>query len=173
MTIGIDIDDTITETTLNANKYAKIYNPNLQDDYHSLPKEKYEEFRLQYQRKISETNPLKEGVKEAFDYFASNNIKVIIITTRDKYYANDIDEISVNHLKRNGLKFSKYINTTTKGIEAFNNNVDIFIDDKESNLDDVSSYNIECLKFSDKKGSKYKTFSNWSDIIKYIIDRKD
>lgn len=173
MIIGIDIDDTITETTKNANKYARIFDPNLNDDYHTFSKEKYEEFRHLYQREISRTNPLKEGVKEAFEYFDKHNIKVIIITTRDKYYANDIDEISINHLKNNGLKFSKFINTTTKGIEAYKNKVDLFIDDKEKNLDDVKSYGIECIRFSTKNDSKYKTFSDWSDIIKYITDRKD
>jgi len=109
MTIGIDIDDTITDTTLNANKYVRIYEPNLKNDYHTLSKEKYEDFRMQYQREISRTNPLKEGVKEAFDYFSSHSIKIIIITTRDKHYASDIDEISINHLNSNGLKFAKFI----------------------------------------------------------------
>ncbi len=173
MTIGIDIDDTITKTSENIKKYLAKYKPGFTDNYHNLPAVEYDEFLYTYQSEISATNELRENVKEAFDYFKSHDIKIIIITHRSNKYAHDIDNISINHLKKNGLLFDKFINTPEKGIAAFENHLDLFIDDKESNLDDVSKYGIKCLKFSSEKSSKYETFSNWSDIIEFIKIRKE
>ena len=56
-----------------------------------------------------------------------------------------------------------------KSTLAKENNIDIFIDDKENVLDKIaSSSNIECIRFTSDKNSKYKTFNNWYDIIEYI-----
>ena len=40
MILGIDIDDTITETTLTANKYITLFD-NSYKDYHDLSQNKY------------------------------------------------------------------------------------------------------------------------------------
>lgn len=171
MTIGIDIDDTITETTLKANEYLKEFDEDFKEDYHKHPK--YEEFMALYRKKIMQNVSLAKHVKEAFDFFDSNGYKIIIITYRPETYAPDVNNITIEFFKKHGLKYEKLINTYDKGIAAKENKVDIFIDDKIVHLDDVNQYGIECIRFSNKNDSKYKTFSNWYDIIEYVKSRKD
>jgi len=171
MIVGIDIDDTITKTTENANKLLKEYDANFQEDYHKHPK--YEEYMALYRREIIISSPLMDNIKEAFDYLHKNGHKIIIITYRPDKYVPDINEITIEYFKKHGLKYDKLINTYEKGIAAKENHVDLFIDDKEKHLDDVNKYGIECIRFTKEKESKYKTFSNWLDIIKYIKNRKE
>lgn len=168
MIIGIDIDDTITKTSEMA-----AYNLSLFDsrstDYHSLPKDRYEEFMRKYQAVGLKSAEIKEGVKEAFDYLNNNGFKIVIVTARDNKYSLEVKDITVDYLKRHGLKYDKIIfGQSLKGECAKKENIDIFIDDKETVLDDVARYNIETIKISSVKSDKHKTFANWSDIIDYI-----
>lgn len=168
MTIGIDIDDTITKTSeiaaLNLKKFDSNYS-----DYHDLPKERYEEFMRLYQADGLKNVELMEGVKEAFDYFKTKGYKIIIITARNNKYDDTIKDITIDYLKRHSLEYDKIVfDKESKGKIAKKEGVDIFIDDKVSVLDEVASYNIKTINISKVNGNKHKTFSNWSDIIKYI-----
>lgn len=168
MVLGIDIDNTITKTEEKTrdclNKFAPEY-----DDYHKLPDNKGKEFLDLYEGYIHETCELKDGVKEAFDYFNNNGYKIVIITARDNEHVLNQEEITKNYFAKQNLKYDKIIfNQSNKGKCALDNKVDIFFDDKEENLDEISLYGIECIRFTTKSDSKYKTFSNWYDIIEYI-----
>lgn len=68
MTIGIDIDETITETRKNALKYLAKYD-NKCLDYHNLPVEKYMEFMNLYEEEIIITNELKKRSKRSIQLF--------------------------------------------------------------------------------------------------------
>lgn len=173
MVLGIDIDSTITATGEKTRECLKQYAPEY-DDYHKLPEDKYEEFLYIYGEYIHKTCELKPGVKEAFEYFNKNGYKIIIITARNCERCNREEEITKDYFKRHNLKYDKIIfDMTKKGKRAYENGVSIFFDDREENLDDVSSYGIECIRFTTKNDSKYKTFSNWYDIIEYVKSRKD
>lgn len=168
MIIGIDIDNTITSTGEKTLECLAKYAPGY-DDYHKLPKDKYEEFLDLYEEHIHRTCELKSGVKEAFAYFNKNGYKIMIITARNNNHCKNQEEITKEYFKRHNLKYDKIIfDMSKKGKCAQENNVSIFFDDKEENLDEISSYGIECIRFSTKNDSKYKTFSNWMDIIEYL-----
>ncbi len=171
MNIGIDIDDTITETTLVGNKYLKYFD-NTYRDYHDLPLERYYDFINLYLPSIVQNNLVKEGVKEAFAYFKEHHHKIILITARNDLHVGNIKKLTIEFLNNNDIPYDK-IEFDDSGIgdkseQAINNQIDLFIDDKESVLDKVSVCGIECIRLTNDKNSKYKTFSNWNDIIKYI-----
>lgn len=170
-TIGIDIDDTITETTITGNKYVKIFNSSYKD-YHDLPEDKYYQFLNLYLSEIIMNNTLKSGVKEAFEFLHKNNYKIIIITARNNIYTPNAKELTIKFFEQQGLKYDKIIfddlKTEDKGIPAKENNVDIFIDDKEEVLDKVASVGIKCIRFANTKNSKYQTFNSWLEIIEYL-----
>ena len=42
----------------------------------------------------------------------------------------------------------------------------VFIDDKESVLDEVSTYGINCICMGNSK--KYQSFCNWHQVLQYI-----
>ncbi len=170
-TIGIDIDDTITETTLTGNKYLNKFDSSY-NNYHDLPKEKYYEFLNLFLADITKNNTLKPDVLEAFDFLHKNDYKIVIITARNNLYVPKIKELTIDFLKNKNLKYDKIIfddfKIENKGIQAKENNVDIFIDDKEEVLDKVACEGIECLRFTSAKNSKYKAFDNWKSIIEYL-----
>lgn len=173
MVIGIDIDSTITSTGKKTRECLKKFAPEY-DDYHKLPDAKRKEFLDLYEGFIHETCELKDGVKEAFDYFNKSGYKIIIITARDYKHCPNQEEITKEYFSSHNLKYDRIIfNQTNKGKCAYLNNVSIFFDDKEENLDEINSYGIECIRFTTKNDSKYKTFSNWYDIIEYVKSRKD
>lgn len=172
MVLGIDIDDTITETTITGNKYITKFDSSYQD-YHDLPQNKYYDFLNLYLQDIVKNNILKDGVKEAFDYFKSIGCKIVIITARNDIYTPNVKKLTKEFLDKNAIKYDKLVfddlNTGDKSKLATENNIDIFIDDKEMVLDKIAAVsNIECIRFTNDKDSKYKTFDNWYDIIEYI-----
>ena len=86
MIIGVDIDDTITYTTKTIKKYLKQEYPDY-DEYKLLPRKQYIRFLKKYMKQMRSEYELKEGVKEAWDYFRENHYKIIFITARNnKYY---------------------------------------------------------------------------------------
>lgn len=179
MVIGIDIDNTITNTYLTTQKYLSIYD-NTYTDWHNLPEERKTEFLNLYIENIMTECSLKDYVKEALEYFKQNNYKIILITARNNKYSPKVKTITTNYLAKYNLPYDKIIfddeEQENKGLSANQEHVSLFIDDKETNLDNIAKYNIECLLFDNQKHpqncSKYKTFSNWRDIIEYI-KRKD
>lgn len=173
MIIGIDIDSTITNTGAKTKECLKAFAPEF-DDYHKLPKNKYEEFLDKYEGYIHKTCNLKPGVSEAFKYFKESGYKIIIITARNTTHCKNQKDITINYFKYHNLQYDKIIfDMSKKGVCAYENNVSIFIDDREENLDDVSQYGIECLHFSSDTHSKYKTFTDWRDIAEYIKTKKE
>lgn len=172
MIIGIDLDDTIVKTSLEALKRLKEYAPNY-NNHRDLPPNKYKEFMTKYVEVIMENEELFDGVKEAFDYLNSKGYKVIFITARNNTFSENIMDITTKYLKKNGFKYDSIVfNQNKKGSTAKENNVDIFIDDKEEVLEEVSRYGIECIRFTNKMDSKFKTFNNWDQIIEYLKSKE-
>lgn len=167
MTIGIDIDSTITSTGKKARECLKKFTSEY-SSFDDLPKNMYEKFWTLYNKEIHSTCELKDGVKEAFNYFLKKGFKIVIITARNNNCNIDMEKLTKKYLRKHKLKYDKIIfNKSQKGEIARENGCDIFIDDREENLDNISQYGIECLKFG-QESNKYKTFSNWHDIIEYI-----
>ncbi|MCM1053653.1 MAG: hypothetical protein NC483_06755 [Ruminococcus sp.] len=173
--IGIDIDDTITKTSEVGNKYLAKYNSNYHD-YHELSQEQYRDFVNLYLKDIVENNILKEDVVESFKALKEMGYEIVIITARSDIYTPGVKAASKEFLNKNNIKYDKLVfddlDLKDKRKYALENNVEIFIDDKEEVLDSLASVGIECIRITEDKTSKYKTFSNWRDIIEYIKRRE-
>ena len=175
MIIGIDIDNTITNSFEASIKYLKAFDSNY-DDWHKLPKDRKDQFLKLYIDNIMEEATLKEGVNEAFKYLKEHNYKIILITARNNKHSLNTKDITLKYLEEHHVIYDKIIfddnETNDKGAIAKKEKVNLFIDDKDINLDSVSKYGIECLKFTYQndleKNNKYKTFTSWYDIIEYI-----
>lgn len=166
MILGIDIDDTITYTRKTILKYRKMVYPNLNDN-DLLPNKEYKKFLRKYMKDMRREYEIREGVKEAWQYFKDNNFKIIIITARsNKYYHRSIKD-TIDFLDKNGIFYDKiYFNKVKKGKKAFKEHVDLFIDDNELVLDNVSKYGIKVLCRG--KSDKYPSCEDWYQIINYI-----
>lgn len=166
MILGIDIDDTITNTSKTVREYLKAEYPDY-DEYKKLPRKEYRKFLKKNLDKMRNEYTLKEGVKEAWEYFKENNFDIIIITARSNKFSRNNIKNTIKFLERHNIWYDKiYFKQAKKGKKAFKNHVDLFIDDKEQVLDGVYSYGITCLCMGHSE--KYLSFDNWYQILDYI-----
>src|SRR5574344_1341554 len=162
MTIGIDIDNTITNTEEKCYEYVKRLAPNLANlNLHDLNNPDMFNFYTKYLCEILQSVTLKRNAKEVINYLHENGFKIVLITARGATIKKDLNGITKNYLKLNEIYYDKLVtDSLDKGKDAYKNQVDYFIDDEEFNLDNVVKYNIKCFKFANHKPSKYLTFNN-------------
>lgn len=169
MVIGIDFDNTLVNTAELSKRYLDHYKPgNNLSSYHDLPLEESLDFFNKYYLEITENLELFDGVKEAFKYFNEHQIKTVLITARG---GNNVDNI-INPTKRflvaNDLVFDNMIfMTDIKGEACLTNHVDLFIDDLEENINEVSSKGVNVLLFG-KKSDRFPYALNWHEVIRYL-----
>lgn len=175
MTLGIDIDDTLTETSETANKYLKKYDKYKHlEDYHLLDNKTFKNFMKANLKAIQESVPLKDGAKEFIDYARSIGHKVVIITARgsksyeflipltDKYF-------EINDLVVDEIKYRQEV----KGKACLDLGVDLFIDDKETVLNEVKEKGIKTIRFCSKtEKSKHEKISNWQEAYKFLEEKE-
>ena len=113
-------------------------------------------------------------MQEAFRYLHDKGYKIIIITARNNKYHADVISDTIFYLHKYNLWYDEIIfeEKNNKGDKAHKYHVDVFIDDKESNLDDINKYGIECLRFTTDNNSKYKIVKNWNEVIAYFKSRE-
>ena len=169
MRIGIDFDNTLVNTKELSKKYLDLYMPgNNLESYHDLPVEESVKFFDKYHIEITKNLEVFEGVKEAFDYFKKNNIETVLVTARGGNGATSIIEPTKEFLKKNNLNFDKLIfSTDVKGDACANENLDLFIDDLETVLEDVNDKGVNVLLFGDKS-TKFDYALNWAEVINYL-----
>lgn len=143
MNIGIDLDDTINNLADEFLKYAVKYNREENINYAIKPnKWEFEEsfgwnshqadqFFNKYIEIMIREVTVKKHVKEVLERLSKENYSIIIITARSTVHCKRIYEISLEWLNKHGLKFDKLvINGSDKAQKCLENNIDIFIDDR-------------------------------------------
>jgi len=167
MKIGIDIDDTITDTKDIMIEYIENYTDFKVEEMHDLPASFWETFGERIYQRVN----FKPGVKESFAFLRSIGCEIIIITAREYRTNYDIVKLTEDMFKRNEINYDKIIyHSIPKGPDAQKENIDLFIDDLEYNLESVGSYGIDCIKIVNdyNNDNKYRQFNNWNDLTKYI-----
>lgn len=189
MVVGIDLDDTITNSSDIFLKYAKQYNYEQKIDFaiqenvlnqneaFGWTKQNIEEFKRKYLKKIlEETKPNPDCVK-VINKIHSRGDKVIIITARSETELNDVTKITREWLTKNKIKYDKLIiNSKAKEEDCNKNNISIFIDDNISNCERVyKKLEIPTFVFTtrynkNKKINGIYRISSWKELEKrYII----
>ena len=188
MVIGIDMDDTICSTNELIIEVADQYDKEVLGgtgvkdvnayeftEMMGWPKEMKGQFfadRLEY---IMSHSPIKEGAREVINRLHDNGCEIIIISFRKDKYLTDPYKLTIDWLQENGIKYDKvFVNTGTKQDECIENNVKLFIDDKESHCEDVSREGIDVLLFTNAYNHDEKRFDradNWMEVKKYIEEK--
>lgn len=166
MNIGIDIDDTISDTFESAIIYAKEYIENelkrnpvidmtkVRDHYYirdmfNLSNEEAEDFWVKYYIKIIDNVKPKNLCVEMINKLKEEGNKIVIITARWNGENIDAFKISENWLKRYNLNFDKmYVGIENKAEIAIKENIDLFIDDSIRNCEEVSAVGIKSYLFN-------------------------
>lgn len=178
MKIGIDLDDTICQTTEivqnRLERYAKEENLNpldiINDDYlkHSFFNIYLEDIYLNVDTKKDAPNVLKR--------LRSRGNKIYIVTARrDNYVPNvtDVTKITKEWLYKKNIKVDAIITSAygeTKADICKEHHIDIMIDDDPYNYKKIISSGIKCLLFDDKERYDLKNnyVTSWLEVEKYI-----
>lgn len=188
MVIGIDMDDTICSTNelilVEADRYDKevLGGSGIKDEnayeftemmgWEKEMKGKFFADRLEY---IMSHAEIKPNAKEVINKLHDEGAKIIIISFRKGKYLADSYNLTKSWLDNNGVKYDKiYVDTGCKVDECLENNVNLFIDDKESHCEDVSNANIDVILFTNMYNHSENRFvrkDNWQDIYDYIKEK--
>lgn len=170
--IGLDIDDTICNSSEISLKYAlefdkTLRNTGIVDEYHYITrgmfdwsKEEIERFSaLYFDNTALEAVPYP-GVKEAFDKWHELGYQIILISARNEFFS-DAKKVTEEWLKKNNLKVDKlYVATDLKDECAVKEGISIYIDDIPSTCKAVFQKGIPTVKM-------YSRYTN-NDPIKNI-----
>lgn len=183
MTIGIDIDDTITNSSEIFIKYARMYNAQKNINYEidvsqwdqtkafGWSRDNQIEFANMYLKKILyEAEPKKNAIK-VINKLKDKGYKICFITARKDEEINNVYKFTFNWLVENNIKFDKLIvNSSNKLNDCIDNNVDIFIDDNYITCKTVfENLKIPVFMFSTNYNIKnfnlkFKRVYDWNEI---------
>lgn len=191
MNIGIDIDDTISNTFETFLPYMKKFveqdlNRNLnlnlssKTDYYNII-EKYnlsqEEARVfwvnNYVSILENVKPRKSAV-EIINTLKENGNKIFLITARIDDSIVDVQRITEKWLECNNIKYDKLIiNSYNKLKIAKKEKIDVFIDDSIRNCEMLSRGNIKTYMFSTENNKYYENenilkVSSWDEFYENI-----
>lgn len=181
MKIGIDIDDTITNTyEILVKLIAEKYNldaeeilerkPNYDELYDNLPN--FDKVRKEIFMKMASTVPLKENVSEVLTKLKEHGNEIIFITARSNVEYDDPYQVSYDYLTKNKVPFDKlYVNVLDKGIKCVEENIDVFIDDDDTHCIKVTDKNIHTLQFDSLKSIEIlgiERVYSWKEIYELL-----
>lgn len=162
MRIGIDIDDTLTNTSESFANVVKKYNINFTKKFKDRwTKEEFESF-VPYLDEILGCAEFKEDTIKVIQKLNELGHELYIITARGNNYSKNIETITNNMLENNNLTFKEiYYNQYKKSDIAKKLNIDLMIDDNKSVYFNMQNESIDCILFGDK-------IKTWKEVFEYI-----
>ena len=188
MKIGIDIDDTITETSeylkVLISKYDKEYSHELSLSIEKIMRgildtPKLQKFYHDHAVELIRGVKLKDDVKDTIDYLIQEGCEIYFITSRsDMYFGNAYKETK-EYLDKNKIKYDKLLVGQGSKLKACEDEkIDIMIDDSISTCELINTrLGIDSLVYNSnlniEKETNCKRFSEWSELKDYIINVKN
>ena len=168
MRIGIDIDDTLVSTSESFEKILKKYNINFNKKFKDKWSEEEKEYIFEkYLSETLENAEIKENAKNIINYLSSLGHDMIIITARNNEICKDIEQRSIQMIKRENLNINKfYFGQRKKSDIAKKLKIDLMIDDDVDVYNNMKIDGIDCILFGDK-------IKNWIDVLEYIKEKEE
>lgn len=180
MRIGIDIDDTITDTYYEILKFL-CEEKNI--DFETLKNKNYNydqiydgcegnppmgQFIWDNFYRIIPNIQLKENVAQIMQKIIDDGNEIVIITARNHAKPNQTQQ----YLKEKNIPYNKfYEGIKDKGRLAKEENIDLFIDDSIKNCKQVDENNIKVLLFDapyNRECKQYQRVYDWNEAYKII-----
>lgn len=193
MHIGIDIDDTISETFETLLPYAQKYtiedlkrkseidmNQNFLDHFYIVYMNKWNQkeatdFWNKYYGKILREVNIKKFAAEAIHQLKQEGDKIYLITARWDMPNDNIQEITKQWLKENKVEYDELvINASDKLQLVKEKNIDIFIDDSFNNCKNIAeNSNTKVYMMTSKVNgnfhdSKIERVYSWPEVYNLI-----
>ena len=174
MKIGIDIDDTITETAKSIFKYRKKF---IKEESISvnekwlLEKNDFRKFMNHYGKQIYSLMKLKKNAKKVITELYNDGYEIYFITARDNRDVPNIETYTKEYLAKEEIPYHKLIcKAKNKALASKKYHLNLMIDDQETFLDSFTSNDIIKLRMVKDKSiySKYRKVTNWKEINQII-----
>ena len=184
MTIGIDIDDTITDSYEVVRDFILTYSDSdeLKNNIEGIIRGNYvpDETKTFYKKNskiIGNMINVKENAKEYIDKLHNDGYKIIIITARNNNYYDDAYAFCEEYLNSYNIYYDKLIVDQPFKIKACkDNNIDIMVDDAIDTVEDCDKNGIKGILFNSqiniKKETSAKRVSTWEELYNYITELK-
>lgn len=180
MRIGIDIDDTITnsiQTILPSicKHYNLDYDKEIKEKhsyhfYHTL--DNFSNYAKKNYDKLLWDAPLKENADYYINKLKSMGNEIIFITARSEWGFKNPYKLSKEYLDRHNIEYDKLIiGAKDKATICKQEKIDLFIDDDARNCAMVEKENIKVLLFDNyynKEEKKFDRVYNWEEIYTKI-----
>ena len=179
-TIGIDIDDTITNSTKVVKRYINKHSKSdeLKNNIEGIIRGNYisdgtKSFYKSNSMIIGNRIKVKKHAREVIQKLHDDGHKIIIVTARNNNYYDDAYKFSFEYLKRNGIVFDKlFTDQPYKTRICIEEKIDIMIDDAVDTVDATQDLGIKSILFSSSinknKKTKAKRLNNWLEVYRYI-----
>lgn len=196
MIIGIDIDDTISDTYAYIFPYAQKYmvedlGKKIEDGdrnskthmyvekFHKWTEEEGKRFLAKYYEKILQNVQPKSFAIETINQLKQEGHKIILITARFPSEKFDVKELTLKWLKGNKIDYDELIINAQDKVEvAKNKKIDIFIDDSIHNCEKMTKAQIKTFMMDtiinlNYKNEKIKRIYSWPHLYQEIHNLKE
>lgn len=186
MRIGIDVDDTITNSYKDIIKeisryYHKDFNELLSRKmtYHDFFENdefpNYNAFAFERYKHIVDKVEIKDNAVKIINKLHDDGNEIVIITARHYGEYDDPYTLTFNYLFNHQVKFDKIIvNKMDKAQVCVDEKIDLFIDDSVENCRKVKDVGIKVLLFDalfNQDNNEFKRVHDWEDVYD-IINKK-
>lgn len=181
MNIGIDIDDTLTNTNEASEEYVLKYereHPNIKLDHYKLIRGKLDtpelkKFFSENVRSICDNVSIKENAKKIIDKLRNEGNKIYFITARSNTYFNDAYKYVEDYLKKNDINYDKIITSHTYKVQICKDEeIDFMFDDGIDTIESLNKNNIKGAVFTSRLNKDIETssdrVSSWLELYDYI-----
>lgn len=180
MNIGIDIDDTLVDTTRNFKNVIGQYDKSGDIEKYieeilsgEIPTENIRKFMNTYLLDLTKTIKVKKDASQIIKRLKDKGHKILFITSRNNEECKGLEEFTLEYLKENNVIYDKlFFNSRDKAKVCIENDIDIMIDDSIKHCNNVSSTGITTFLFNSvinkEKKTTLKRVGSWKQLEKEI-----
>lgn len=168
MRIGIDIDETLTDTKKSFYETLEKYQIMFNGEYHNWHQQESAQLIVNnHLEEIMSKAKLKDRAKEVLDELYNRGHELFIITARSNNYCSCLETITNQLVKDNDLNIKEvYFNQDEKSVLAKKLGIDLMIDDSASVYQNMQKEKIDCILFGDK-------ITTWTEVLEYINKKEE
>lgn len=174
MKIGIDIDDTITNTTEKISEYMEKLGISTKDDfcnYTDKELENYNELLVKYMELVLSTCTLKDNCVKVINNLKKKGHKIYIITARTNKFSKNIYNITKCFLDSNNILYDELLfGYEDKRDICIEKELDYMIDDNINVYNSLLDTKVRPVLFSKKQNKEFDCIrvNDWLEIEQLI-----
>lgn len=185
MRIGIDIDDTLTETSevmeRVALKHDEEYNNKLASNIPNLLRGVLEEeevidFFKNHSKEVCGQAKVKDDTKKIIDILLEEGHEIIFITARSDDYFDNSYEFTEKYLKDNNVNYTELITGHEYKLDICKEkDIDVFFDDAYDTVKTLYDEGIDAVLFTSRNNvylcTSLNRVNDWKELYQYICNK--